>query len=538
MQKAKVGIIIDNKFQPWNIKDLIEKSINSEIYEISCLIIQAKQPIKTKYSVKFKNFLFKFICFVEEIYVKRNPLYKKYYEKFDIDLLDVPTIKVNPIISKSGLIYRYSEYDLSQIKSQKLDLLIRGGSGILKGDILNVCKNGIISFHHGNNEIYRGSPPGFWEVMNRQNSTGFIIQILKEELDAGDVIFKGCIPTSSIYSLNRARLYLKANVFMHFAIENIVNGKKLHVQPKKPYDRDLFKVPSITTQLKYLKKTFIYFLKKRVRKLRNKKYQWGIAFQFINDWRDSVLWKSKKIINPKNRFLADPFLLSYKNKDYCFVEDYDFKKNKGSISVIEINKDNTTEPSVVLEEDFHLSYPYIFEHDNEIYMCPETHQANEIRLYKSVDFPNKWEFVKVLLSNVSAVDTNIFKLDNKWWMLTNIDSSNSGEYCSELHLFYSNTLFSDNWNPHPMNPIIFDSEKARNGGFIVDSGDFYRIYQKQGWDNYGESFGVSKITEINETNYAEVSEFEVSPLFFKNINGTHTYNYNNGIIVIDFSSIS
>ena len=47
--------------------------------------------------------------------------------------------------------------DIDNIKFLNLDLLIRAGSGILKGDILNVCKNGIISFHHGDNDIYRKS---------------------------------------------------------------------------------------------------------------------------------------------------------------------------------------------------------------------------------------------------------------------------------------------------------------------------------------------------------------------------------------------
>jgi methionyl-tRNA formyltransferase len=80
--------------------------------------------------------------------------------------------------------------------------IYRGGSGILRGDILTLCKYGIISFHHGNNDINRGGPPGFWEVYNKEPSTGFIIQKLKNELDGGDVLFKGEIMTSSIYSIN------------------------------------------------------------------------------------------------------------------------------------------------------------------------------------------------------------------------------------------------------------------------------------------------------------------------------------------------
>ena len=65
----------------------------------------------------------------------------------------------------------------------------------------------------------------------------------------------------------------------------------------------------------------------------------------------------------------------------------------------------------MLEENFHLSYPFLFHHEKELYMCPETHEAKDIRLYKCVDFPLKWKFAKTLIKNVSAVDTNIFYKD-------------------------------------------------------------------------------------------------------------------------------
>ena len=62
---------------------------------------------------------------------------------------------------------------------------------------------------------------------------------------------------------------------------------------------------------------------------------------------------------------------------------------------------------------------------------------------------------KTLISNVSAVDSNIFYLNNFWWLLTNIDSSNSGDHCSELHAFYSEDLFTNEWKPHLKNPLVF-----------------------------------------------------------------------------------
>ena len=63
--------------------------------------------------------------------------------------------------SKSGFVLRYSEEDLELISSKNLDMLVRGCGAILRGRILEICKYGIISFHHGNNDLFRGGPPGF-----------------------------------------------------------------------------------------------------------------------------------------------------------------------------------------------------------------------------------------------------------------------------------------------------------------------------------------------------------------------------------------
>jgi len=40
MKKARVGLIIDEQPQSWNIYNLIKNSHQSEIYEISCFIVQ------------------------------------------------------------------------------------------------------------------------------------------------------------------------------------------------------------------------------------------------------------------------------------------------------------------------------------------------------------------------------------------------------------------------------------------------------------------------------------------------------------------
>ena len=55
--------------------------------------------------------------------------------------------------------------------------------------MLNASKNGIFSFHHGDNLLFRGGPPDFGVYFSKP-LTGFIIQKLTNVLDGGEIIFR------------------------------------------------------------------------------------------------------------------------------------------------------------------------------------------------------------------------------------------------------------------------------------------------------------------------------------------------------------
>ena len=100
-------------------------------------------------------------------------------------------------------------------------------------------------------------------------------------------------------------------------------------------------------------------------------------------------------------------------------------------------------------------------------MVPESSKNCDIRLYKCLEFPYKWQLEKVLMNNVSAADTMLIKQQDTWFMLTNICSAGLGDHNSELHIYYSESLKSNQWKPIASgNPVIFDSLKARNGGLF------------------------------------------------------------------------
>jgi len=550
--KKRVGIIVDSVSVSQQISELVKLSESSKNYEITTLIInhvahnnknlitQIISYIKRRGFKKFlSNAIFKAVCKAESIVVKRSGKFAKFYNRVDLDEAGLNSITVNPLISKSGLVYRYGSDDMENIRKLKLDLLIRAESGILRGDILNVCPNGIISFHHADNEINRGGPPGFWEVYEKKPRTGFIIQRLKDELDGGDVLFKGYTATSWLYTLNLAKIYEIANPFFHQVLEDITSGNpKLEAQDKAPYSHCLYTAPNLLQIANYLLKTLFVLSAKVSRKIQRKAFRWGVAYQFSTSWNDVTLWRSQKITNPKNRFLADPFVIKKGDAHFCFVEDYDYRTQKGSISAYKIYSSGHESVGVVLDEDFHLSYPFIFEYDNDIYMCPETHEKKEIRIYKCLEFPNKWEFHKTLMRDVSAVDTNIFEYNGKWWLFTNFERSVVEDHDCQLHIFYSDSPLTDKWVAHEANPVIFDPLLARNGGIIINDSEVYRVFQRQGFDMYGEACGIAKIVNLSATDYKEEVCATIEPKFFNNIKGTHTYNFNSNLIVLDYVEVS
>ena len=272
--------------------------------------------------------------------------------------------------------------------------------------------------------------------------------------------------------------------------------------------------------------------------MQKKRTRCGVAFSKQN-WESIIFNESIIINNPVGCFLADPFLLNRSNKDYCFVEEYNYKDEKAYISVYELDNDNYSRLGIALKETFHLSFPYIFVYQDKVYMCPETSQNKDIRLYESTKFPMKWHLSKVLMSNVSAADTMIFQYNDIWWLFTNIDLSNIKDHGSELSIFYSETgPITGNWKAHSKNPVIINSNKARNAGLIIKENILYRVSQKQGFDLYGEKFSINEILQLDKHDYKEKKYFSVEPNFFNNIVGTHHFHSNENYTVFDFLEIS
>ncbi len=540
-KKLKIGLLVNDLNQKNFNGEIIEKILNNKKLKIDTIIINKKINQKKKFLFLIRKYSFKrllekvlFISLTKFEKIFFILFFKNFdFKKVNLEEKKIEKIYVNPIESNLGTKHEYSDEDLKKIENRKLDLILRLEGKILKGKILKIAKNGVISFHHADNDVYRGLPPGFWEVFYKNPTTGFIIQKLNENLDGGDILFKGHIPTKFFYYYNKQFVYKQSANYINLVLEKFYDIDRLNYLNKKEYKNKIFKDPNFFELLKYIFSIYSYIFLKIFRKLTFSREVWNIAF-YKGKFDKKNLKKFNIIENRKNRFIADPFIVKAKNKNYIFVEDYSFKNKKGFISCYEIENDEEKFLGKVVEEDFHLSFPFLFRYEGKLYMCPETYEKNEIRIYECLEFPVKWKYLKTLKKNIYAVDTLLFQKNSLWWLLTNTDNNNINSF-SELSIFYSDEgPLTNNWKPHKKNPVIVDANTARNGGLILDNDLIYRVSQKVGFNTYGREFDINLIENINENDYIEKKIDNIKPNFFKNIYGTHHMVYNEDYCVIDF----
>jgi len=171
------------------------------------------------------------------------------------------------------------------------------------------------------------------------------------------------------------------------------------------------------------------------------------------------------------RFVADPFLFRDGDRWLLFFEVYNRDTDQGDLAVATGDGGHQWDyGQVILDEDFHLSYPYVFEWEGERYIIPETFETHSIRLYRATRFPTEWSFVETLVEGRDYVDPSVAHFEGMWWMFAATTSNDT------LHLFYAEQLEGP-WQEHPRSPIVEgDLHRARpSGRVLVRDGRMYRF---------------------------------------------------------------
>lgn len=234
-------------------------------------------------------------------------------------------------------------------------------------------------------------------------------------------------------------------------------------------------------------------------------------------------------INPRI-IEADPFLFVHQDRLFVFYEQKDLKTPGVLMMTSTADLQNWSKPYCVLKESYHLSFPWVFEHEGEIYMLPESGDSKSIRLYKATDESlTKFECYTTLLEEpkdrkvfMSYGDSCIHIKDGVYYLFTQLQYE---DRINTLELYTSSSLTGP-YKPHPISPIHHNQKLGRNAGsLLLKNGVLYRFSQDC-TKFYGDNVHVTEIDELTMTSFREhVVKENILPLdieFYSD--GGHQFN--------------
>jgi len=261
--------------------------------------------------------------------------------------------------------------------------------------------------------------------------------------------------------------------------------------------------------------------------------QWFLAWRFGRYSLPADLEGFTRLMPPKDRYWADPFVLEKNGRYFIFFEDLPFAAGKAHISMIEVTRDKgASAPVKVLERDYHLSYPFLVEQDGELYMIPETGRNRTVEAYRCIDFPLRWRLERVLIDGQRLVDATFQRDADRWWMFANAAAGGSRMFDDELHLFHADSLLGA-WKPHPRNPVKSDARGARPAGQLVwRNGALLRPAQIC-VPRYGAGLSMNRVLRLTPHEYAERQVERILPPADSGLLGIHTLNRAGELTVVD-----
>jgi hypothetical protein len=525
----RVGVMLDSYVSSAWIARIVQEIQASEFARIELVVLNDLRPsLKTNLRRRLKFAFFRLYEQADYWWSRANPDALAATNLTSL-LEGVPCLAVHPI--STGFIDRLPDEELAAIRACGLDVLFRFGFRILRGEILQAARCGVWSFHHGDNRLYRGGPALFWEIYEDNPVSGTMLQILTEELDGGRVIYRGSSAThlTSLYR-NRNRNYWKTADFAIRRLRDLDSRGFAYIQALPTYGeqatctRGIYHTPGNLQMLRFLGRLLRRWLKKRFAAVCFGGHsRWFLAIRpRTSNRRFDDPAEYRLLLLPKGLSYADPFLVERHGKTWLFFESLRFRERRGVISCCELGPDG--EPGVpieVLRRPYHLSYPFVFEHQAQMYMIPETRQNRTIELYRATNFPEQWELDAVLLRNICAVDATLARIGGKFWLFAGV-SNGMHSNSEELGVFFADALTGP-WTPHPSNPVVSDVLRSRPAGALFYDGErLIRPAQDCG-RTYGYALVFSEIVVLTETEYEERPSARIDPGWTKGNRGTHTY---------------
>lgn len=205
-------------------------------------------------------------------------------------------------------------------------------------------------------------------------------------------------------------------------------------------------------------------------------------------------------------FVADPFLYVSESEGWnLFFEVFNADREPTAVVGHATSDDRGRSweyNRIVLRDETHLAFPYVFEWDGDFYMVPERwndERPTAVRLYRTESLPDGWEPVSTVVQpDRRLADCAVFRWDDRWWAMV---GSDDGE--RDLFVYYSDDLLVDEWTPHAQNPVVTGrSEAARPAGRPIVDDDRILVFFQDCAGQYGRKVRAFEV-ELSTTDYTD-----------------------------------
>ena len=497
-------------------------------------------------AIRTKGYAIFFILLPDEPVTEKESFSYRLFKKFE-DAWFRSSYDANKSVSLASLVTESNSLRLTHqnnqtsaqeqqtIKALSLDVVYSASYRIQNSEAISeLAAFGLwyVRFGYGRYALER--PTAFWEVMDNVPVTGSYLLVKKSGRTL--IAYEGTTLTVP-YSVknNFNSVAWKAAAYLGFRLATLEKegasflDRLLTLQLPTGKQRH----PNNINMPALFLKNIAGYLKYKINRKREGRYTIHYAHStFKLDTLSSQKFTSLPLPN-KDVFFADPFVIERGGKQHIFFEEMVYAKGRAHLSVVTLENGTVSAPKVILQRPYHLSYPFVFEHDGTFYMIPETSENKTVELYRAVAFPDKWKFVMNLMENVMVLDATLHFNEGKWWLFGNGFTHSFVSTNDQLFLYYSDALLSTDWKPHPRNPVATHAKNCRPAGRIFrHDNKLYRPAQNNASQQYGYGLKINKIITLTEDDYEEKEVLSLKPETF-GLKACHHLDFSASVIVID-----
>ena len=511
LKQLRVCLIVDSEgISKWE-HDAIEYASSRLDIKIDSVLYCTNPISHRKY---FKHFLY----FVLNVLSMRN----KWTKQISWGHLIADKTRIKRFSAENNGNWQSIPKEVSNwLNSNPPDVVLKFGMNLLSDPHNLPSKFGVLSFHHGNPNKFRGRPAGFYEILSKEQEIGVIVQRLTNSLDGGEIVSSGAF---KIYGHSYKRSLENAYGGGRYLLLKALSTLE-HSQTSEPPGM-LYTLPSNIQVVVFCFNILASKAKRVIEALLFRK-KWSISTtnRSISDVMESSDLRSDSNVLHTQRnllFAADPFLL---NDGSIICEVVEKGSKVGNLAVVR-NGVYEFLDSQVLEKPKHISFPFVANINQSQFLLPEMASYGQQNLFELDGSNHIIRSVPLLgLENETLIDPVITYRDGVYWLF----AGRLGSDLDCLFLWSSKSIYEP-FIEHALNPIVCSPRFARNAGALFDyKGHSFRPAQNCA-GSYGDGISLMRIEVISHFAYVETLEKTIK---FDESFGPHTINFAEKITVFD-----